>query len=243
MEIRSTISSTFYSPQPSTSARAGAAEAGGAAVTDATAPAGANGVSGAAPEDAGTAAPAGSTTELSEDELAEVQTLKSRDTEVRTHEQAHMAAGGRYITSGASYEYQTGPDGQDYAVGGEVGIDTSPVSGDPAATIAKARTLMRAALAPADPSAQDQRVAAAAESMESTALQDLVELQQGERISASAPAADASSDQTSGQGATSDGANAHRGSTSTSTEPSERLERRIAGFFAAQVQHAISQFA
>ena len=36
---------------------------------------------------------------------------------------------------GASYEYDNGPDGKRYAVGGEVSIDTSTVSGDPQATI------------------------------------------------------------------------------------------------------------
>ena len=144
----------------------------------------------------------------------------------------------RSSTSGASYAYPTGPDGQDYAIGGEVGIDTSPVSGDPAATIAKARTLIRAALAPAEPSGQDHQVAAAAKSMESAALQEVVELQLDQQTSTSAAGV------SSGQDAARGGSDSGSGPVSASAaSPSERLEQRIAGFFAARVQHAISQFA
>ena len=39
-------------------------------------------------------------------------------------------------------------------------MDTSPVPGDPQATIRKAQTVRQAALAPAEPSGQDQRAAA-----------------------------------------------------------------------------------
>lgn len=88
--------------------------------------------------------------------------LKARDQEVKAHEAAHLAVGGQYVTSGASYSYQTGPDGQRYAVGGEVSIDTSPIEGDPHATIAKAQQVQSAALAPTNPSSQDFRVASAA---------------------------------------------------------------------------------
>jgi hypothetical protein len=88
--------------------------------------------------------------------------LKARDAEVRAHEAAHMGAGGRYVTGGASYAYQRGPDGRQYAVGGEVGIDTSPVPGRPEETAAKMRTVRAAALAPSEPSAADLAVAAAA---------------------------------------------------------------------------------
>tara|TARA_B100000745_G_scaffold167592_1_gene109634 strand:- start:1014 stop:2024 length:1011 start_codon:yes stop_codon:yes gene_type:complete len=91
----------------------------------------------------------------------QVAELSSRDREVRAHELAHAAVGGQYAGS-PSYEYQTGPDGQRYAVGGEVPIDASPVSGDPEATIRKMRIVQAAALAPAEPSEQDRRVAAMA---------------------------------------------------------------------------------
>jgi hypothetical protein len=101
--------------------------------------------------------------------------LKSRDAEVRAHEAAHMAAGGRYITGGASYTYQAGPDGGEYAVGGEVGIDTSPVPGNPEETAQKMRIVRAAALAPSDPSAADLSVAASAAEAESAAMSEIAQ--------------------------------------------------------------------
>ncbi len=99
---------------------------------------------------------------LTEEEKAEVTELKARDQEVRTHEQAHIAAGGQHVKGGASYSYQSGADGKQYAVGGEVSIDTSSVSGDPDATIRKMQTVRAAAMAPAEPSGQDRTVASQA---------------------------------------------------------------------------------
>tara|TARA_R110001599_G_C12181396_1_gene654088 strand:- start:239 stop:1102 length:864 start_codon:yes stop_codon:yes gene_type:complete len=99
--------------------------------------------------------------ELSEDELKMVEELKARDLEVRAHEQAHKSVGGQY-TGAISFSYQAGPDGKRYAVGGEVPIDVSPVVGDPQATIIKMTVVSAAATAPAQPSAQDQMVAAQA---------------------------------------------------------------------------------
>jgi hypothetical protein len=101
--------------------------------------------------------------------LLMIRQLQARDTVVRAHEAAHIAAGGGTITSGASYSYQKGPDGREYAIGGEVGIDASPVPGDPKATIAKMATVRAAALAPAQPSGQDLSVAASASMAEAQA--------------------------------------------------------------------------
>lgn len=98
--------------------------------------------------------------------------LKKRDREVRQHEQAHMAAGGQLILGGATYRYQQGPDGQRYAVGGEVSIDTSP-GRTPQETLAKAQTIRAAALAPMNPSGADRAAAAKASAMEAQARQDL----------------------------------------------------------------------
>lgn len=100
--------------------------------------------------------------------------LAARDREVRTHEQAHVAAGGDLVTSGPSYTYQVGPDRRRYAIGGEVGIDTSPVRGDPEATLDKAARIAAAAMAPAQPSAQDRRVAAQAGQMAAQARLEIV---------------------------------------------------------------------
>ncbi len=122
--------------------------------------------------------------ESSAEVVNELAQLKSRDSEVRAHEAAHMAAGGRYITGGASYTYQRGPDGAEYAVGGEVGIDTSPVPGNPEATAEKMRTVRAAALAPSDPSAADLAVAASAAEAEAQAM---AEIAQARLAAASAP--------------------------------------------------------
>lgn len=101
---------------------------------------------------------------LDEREQAQVQALASRDREVRAHEAAHAAAGGG-LAGSPTYSFARGPDGQLYAIGGEVRIDTSAVAGDPQATIDKARTIIQAATAPASPSSQDLRAAAAAQAM------------------------------------------------------------------------------
>ena len=94
-----------------------------------------------------------------EQEQQQIQELKARDTEVRVHEQAHASVGGQYAGS-PSYEYQRGPDGTNYAVGGEVPIDVGVVNGDPQATIDKMQTVRAAALAPAEPSGADRAIAA-----------------------------------------------------------------------------------
>ncbi len=122
--------------------------------------------------------PAGATTAtlgLTQAEQQQVAQLQQRDREVRNHEQAHVAAGGTVVSGGASYSYQTGPDGRRYAVGGEVPIDASEVPNDPQATVRKARQIRRAALAPADPSAQDRAVAASAAQMETEARREMIE--------------------------------------------------------------------
>lgn len=91
-----------------------------------------------------------------------------------------LAAGGRYVQSAAQYE--TGPDGKQHAVGGEVGVDASEIQDDSQATVQKAQVIRRAALAPAYPSGQDHRVAAAASRMEATARQELITESEGEGI-------------------------------------------------------------
>ena len=108
----------------------------------------------------------------SEDELAVISSLKTRHNEVNIHEQAHAAVGGQYASS-PSYSYQTGPDGLKYAVSGEVSIDTSAIEGDPEATLKKAQQVKAAALAPAQPSAQDIKVAAEADQMATQARSEI----------------------------------------------------------------------
>lgn len=119
-----------------------------------------------------TTATTGRPAELSEAELNQVRELKQIDRSVRAHEMAHVAAGGALVTRGASFSYVTGPDGQRYAVGGEVQIDTSPGRTEEE-TITKASAIIAAALAPADPSPQDRKVAAMASRMAAQASIEL----------------------------------------------------------------------
>ena len=114
----------------------------------------------------------GTTLQLSTEELAQLRQLKSRDREVRAHEQAHASVGGPY-TGAPNYAYTKGPDGRQYASSGHVNIDSSAIAGNPEATLQKALQLKRAALAPAQPSQQDRRVAANAQQLAVEARADL----------------------------------------------------------------------
>lgn len=105
--------------------------------------------------------------------LRQISELRIRDQEVRAHELAHLAAAGGIAKGGPTFDYQRGPDGKLYAVGGEVQIDTSSVPGDPEATLQKAEQIQRAALAPAQPSAQDRSVAMAAAAMAAEARAEI----------------------------------------------------------------------
>ncbi len=132
---------------------------------------------------------------------AELQSLKRRDREVRAHEAAHVAAGGAYIRGGTSFSYQTGPDGKRYAVGGEVGIDTSAVPGNPQATIAKMQQVRAAALAPASPSGQDRAVATQASRAENQARMEAAEqTRQSDAGAATAPTRDGEEAEETGAG-------------------------------------------
>ena len=133
-------------------------------------------------------------------EQREIRELQVRDQEVRAHEQAHAIVGGRYA-SAPSYQYQQGPDGKRYAVGGEVQIDLAPVPGDPAATVQKMQQVKAAALAPAEPSAADRSIAA-------EAGQRLLQAQ-AELIAEKAPLANA---------AASDSSTTEEGSTATESQ-------------------------
>lgn len=111
--------------------------------------------------------------ELDLEQQREVDELKKTDQEVKAHERAHMAAGAGLVMGGANYQYQRGPDGKMYAVGGEVKIDTSREK-DPKNTIDKMQQVKRAALAPSQPSGQDRSVAARASQIEAEARIELL---------------------------------------------------------------------
>ncbi|WP_119679026.1 putative metalloprotease CJM1_0395 family protein [Indioceanicola profundi] len=116
---------------------------------------------------------------LTEDERKQVDELRRRDAEVRAHERTHQSVGGQHAGA-PTYDYQKGPDGRRYAIGGEVKIDASPEK-DPEKTIANMEVVRRAALAPAEPSPQDRKVAAQATRQAMEAQGRLSELREAER--------------------------------------------------------------
>lgn len=130
------------------------------------------------PGEAGKGASAGSSgapaanTSLDEDSQRELRKLQQTDREVRAHEAAHLAAAGGLANGGASFSTTRGPDGRFYATGGEVSISIAE-GRNPQETLQNARQIRAAALAPADPSGQDYRVAAQAGRMEAEALREL----------------------------------------------------------------------
>lgn len=162
-------------------------EAEGATADEADAATG--GEDAAASDDAGTAngadaeatgrARAGGPSEPTPEERQQIDELKQRDREVRTHEQAHKAAGGAHAGS-IRLQYTTGPDGKRYASSGEVSIDVAPVKGDPEATLRKMEVVQRAANAPAEPSGADRQVAARAASTAQRARAELAAERYGE---------------------------------------------------------------
>ena len=128
--------------------------------------------------------------------------LANRDREVRSHEQAHAAVGG--VHAGApTYTYTRGPDGKRYASGGEVSIDVGAVANDPQATLTKMEIVIRAALAPAEPSAQDRSVASQAQAQMAVARAELAAMQRSEAESPQR-AADEDAEKTDDPSVTSD---------------------------------------
>lgn len=76
------------------------------------------------------------------------------------------------MTGPISYSYTRGPDGKNYVTGGEVPIQIS--SGKtPQETVSRMQQVIRAALAPADPSPQDRAVAAQAATLQQKARSDM----------------------------------------------------------------------
>lgn len=105
--------------------------------------------------------------EAKEEQLArpevkkEISQLKQSEQEVIAHENAHKSAGAG-VTGAVTYTHTTGPDDQRYINGGEVAIQMPATTGESDETIALLERVRQAALAPAEPSSQDLRVAASA---------------------------------------------------------------------------------
>ncbi|MGQ9370577.1 putative metalloprotease CJM1_0395 family protein [Azospirillum sp. A39] len=139
-----------------------------------------------AAEESGGSGPAASL-QRSPEEQERLRTLREADRAVRQHEAAHQSAGGPHA-GGASFTFEKGPDGRNYAVAGEVPIDLGREA-EPAATIAKMEVVKRAALAPSDPSPQDLRVAQQADAIKAQAQAEERRQQQAEGQPAAGAAA------------------------------------------------------
>ena len=131
---------------------------------------------------------------LTPEEQERVEQLKKRDREVRRHEQAHLRAAGSLAEGGAQFEFTRGPDGKLYAVSGSVSIDTSK-EGDPEENLEKGQRIVRAAMAPADPSAEDLQVAAKGRRIQMEARQKLRQQQNKELLNGASPDGNDSSSQ------------------------------------------------
>ncbi len=136
---------------------------------------------------------------LTQDQEKVVRELEQRDRDVRAHEAAHQAAGGD-MAGPASFTTETGPDGKEYAIGGEVPIQVSG-GRTPEETLQRAERIRAAALAPADPSAQDLAVAAQAQQMEAQAQSQIAEQRSAQASASSGTASSGGSSEPAGKAA------------------------------------------
>ncbi|WP_334019522.1 putative metalloprotease CJM1_0395 family protein [Alteromonas sp. S015] len=148
-------------------------------------------------------------------DAAEIEQLKARDQEVRVHEQAHASTGGQYAGA-PQYEYTTGPDNKRYVTDGEVSIDVSEER-TPEATLKKMEQVRAAALAPAEPSSQDLKVAAEATQKATEARSEVVK-SQTETVS---------TESTSTQGSVNDTADPQEGGTVAGTGVNPQSVTRV----------------
>ncbi|MCD7779493.1 MAG: hypothetical protein LUH05_02335 [Candidatus Gastranaerophilales bacterium] len=104
--------------------------------------------------------------------------IKQRYDEIYTHEQAHKNAAGAY---GGSIVIEK--DNNGIPTGGHVDIEMPVLNTlNPDETVKHADTVIKAAMAPNDPSKQDYKVAAEAKSIKSNALQCRDEPKCGQKL-------------------------------------------------------------
>ncbi len=91
-----------------------------------------------------------------QDYLRVLEKFKQKDAQIRTHEQTHASQAN--TTTPISYNYQVGPDGKLYAVGGYVRLDTS-MPKDPQEALYKLDRLQSATTSVKDMSGADAQIA------------------------------------------------------------------------------------
>ncbi len=99
-------------------------------------------------------------------ENASLAQLRQRDGQVRQEETAHAAAAGD-IAGAVQYDYEVGPDGRRYAVGGSVGVSINAGNAQQAERLGQ--RLSAAAMAAISPSGADQSAARAGERLQNYA--------------------------------------------------------------------------
>ena len=113
--------------------------------------------------------------ETSEAEKEQVERLKERDIEVRSHEAAHAHAAGAN-TIAKKVEVEIGPDGKPYAKSGETVISVKADISEPEQALAEAQQLRQAAHAADTPSTVDLSSEKLASEIENKALKKAVEI-------------------------------------------------------------------
>lgn len=106
---------------------------------------------------------------------AEVRTLRIQERQVRRTQFVKAAVGGATVT-GASYQFDIGPDGHRYIVGGDVALDVNPVEGDPRATIHKMQRVRAAAVISHTPTRNDRNATFASVRTEGSARIQLAKM-------------------------------------------------------------------
>jgi hypothetical protein len=94
-----------------------------------------------------------------------IRTLREKDRDVRSAEYAKVSMLGKFRKGGPRFRYETGPDGQRYAIEGNVPVDLSPAE-SPENSIRKARKIKNASLGVGEVSDSDRKVAAQAQLLE-----------------------------------------------------------------------------
>jgi hypothetical protein len=97
---------------------------------------------------------------LSTEEQAVIRELQSSDVAIRNHELLHFRNGAGITSGTPEYTLVQGPDGNYYAVGGAVNVQTSR-GADADQQSREAQTFVNAATAPGDASVQDLSAPAA----------------------------------------------------------------------------------
>lgn len=124
---------------------------------------------------AATSTLASSGSDVSEQVALEIARLKAAAQLALRNRATQLAAGAGYVSSGGSYAYTIGPDGQLYATGVVVSYDTAPVANNPQATIEKMQQVRAAALASSSPTASDYAAAATATQLEMQARLEILQ--------------------------------------------------------------------